>query len=253
MGNTIIFLTDNSLPEPLASRVKEILVKESGGVPIVSVSQKPIDLGLNVCVGEIGRSWLSLYKQMYEGVKEAITPFVCIVEHDCLYSSEHLNWTPHTNDTFYYNHNCWFVQWDSRRPEIRGMYSYWKRRYALSQLICSRELLKKSLEERLGLLNQGYLITKGLRGAGEFGVADQEAIEHPLQAAYRRANSGRSVELVQLDKYLTPQKAEAFMTELPNIDIRHDNNFTGMRRGKNRCYELPYWGRFEKLTEGMMA
>jgi hypothetical protein len=45
-----MYLTDNTLAEPLASKVREILVKEAQDIPIVSVSQKPISLGQNVCV-----------------------------------------------------------------------------------------------------------------------------------------------------------------------------------------------------------
>jgi hypothetical protein len=70
---TLIYLTDNSLAEPIASKCRELLVREAKDIPIVSVSQEPIELGLNVCVGKIGRSWLSLYKQMMAGLEAVKT------------------------------------------------------------------------------------------------------------------------------------------------------------------------------------
>jgi hypothetical protein len=37
------------------------------------------------------------------------------------------------------------------------------------------------------------------------------------------------------------------MTNIPNLDIRHGSNFTGPKRGKDRCYELLYWGKFDDV------
>ena len=241
---TIIYLTDNTLAEPLASRVRELLVREAHDIPIISVSQKPIELGTNICLGEIGRNWLSLYRQMMAGIEATQTPFVAIAEHDCLYTHEHLSWIPPTSDRFYYNHNFWLVQWGNGHPELAGMYSHWPNRYALSQLVCSRDLLKASIKERLALLENGYVMAKGLAGAGEPGVVDAKA----LVKAQNAAVSGKPI---QLQRYLhgcfTEYKSEVFKTELPNLDIRHGGNFTGPKRGKERTYDLPYWGNFKEV------
>ena len=243
---TLIYLTDNSLAEPLASKCRDLLKRESKDIPIISVSQEPIDLGTNICVGKIGRSWLSLYKQMMKGIEATTTPYLGICEHDCLYSGEHLAWIPPTTDTFYYNYNHWFVYWADRHQGIRGMYSYIKRRHALSQLVCSRDLLKKSIDERLCLLLNGYVMNRGLAGAGEPGVVDKIAIVK----AQQRASSGEPYQLQQfLHGAFTDFKSSSFETKICNLDIRHNNNFTGQRRGKRRCYEMPYWGKFAELME----
>lgn len=240
--NTIIYFTDNSLEEKLAQKCREVLKKEAQDIPIVSVSQKSIDLGKNICVGEIGRSWLSLYKQVLAGAEAAETPHVVMAEHDCMYTHEHLGWTPPNEDVFYYNHNHWLVWWADYKTEINGMYSYWPGRYALSQLVCSRELLIKSIKERLAFLENGYIMVRGLRGAGEPGVADEKAI----MKAQSEATSGRPTQLQRyLKGCLTEYRSDKFMTVNPNLDIRHGHNFTGPKRGKNRTYSLPYWGKFE--------
>jgi hypothetical protein len=243
-NNTILYITDNSVRPDLAEKVREILVREAGDIPIVSASQEPMDFGTNVCVGKIGRSWLSLYKGMAAGLEAVGTMFTVIAEHDCLYAADHLRWTPPRADTFYYNANHWFCEWRDRHPEMIGMYSYWPGRYALSQMICSTAMLKQAVAERIHVLSGGYEITRGLPGATEFGVVDQKAVTQIVEIA----SSGSKRQLKELvGKYLTTWRAERFRTERPNVDIRHGGNFTGPRRGKHRCFEIPYWGRMEDV------
>lgn len=65
-------------------------MKATEGTPIIAVSQKPQDFGdVRLCIGEIGRSWLSLFKQQDIGIAAATTPIVAFAEHDVLYSAEH--------------------------------------------------------------------------------------------------------------------------------------------------------------------
>jgi len=235
MRKVLIYYTDNTLPKEIQDVQWYWLKKEAGDIPIISVSQKPIDLGTNICVGLIGRSWLSLYKQIFTGIEATDADYVGMVEHDCIYSAEHLNWTPPTDDAFYYNHNNWLVRWSD------GMYSYYPKRYALSQMVCNRELLKKSLTERLALLEQGFVMAKGLAGAGEFGVKDSIALVRKI------ASSGSSDYLPVPNGWLTEYRSEVFSTNDCNLDIRYGGNFTGNKRGKKRRYEIPYWGRFESV------
>lgn len=212
---------------------------------IISVSQKPISFGHNVCVGEIGRSWMSLYKQILAGLDVIETGNVVIVEHDCIYSAEHLNYTPR-DGAFNYNYNHRLVQWGGNHPELNGMYSYMPRRTALSQLICNVSLLHESTEEVMRLLDMGLKVDRGLHWYGEPGV-----ISDQFRSAFVRATSGRSAQLQRfLGDYVTKYKTVYFGTKIPNIDIRHGNNFTGPKRGKKRCYEIPYWGRFEDVING---
>ncbi len=245
--NTVINITDNSLDPQIADLCRRILVREAGDIPIVSVSQKPIDLGTNVCVGEIGRNWISLYKQLLAGVAAASTDWVVVAEHDCLYTNEHLSYQPEDSSVFHYNHNCWLVQWGGNHPELNGMYSYWPRRLALSQLICHKDLLRQSVEERLSILEHGGRMDRQFLGCGEPGVVSNRA----LRKAKEAAESGKPIQLQQyLKDYLQRYEHKSFGTINPNLDIRHGGNFTGPKRGKKRCYELPHWGRFEDVLVG---
>ncbi len=105
------------------------------------------------------------------------------------------------------------------------------------------------------MLETGFEIRKGQAGACEPGVCDD-------REAFVRAKSDwiekKYLELCEKDvrykdigkekKY----KAEAFRTKLPNLDVRHGGNFSGMRFGKNKTYILPYWGKFSLLMEAKL-
>jgi hypothetical protein len=242
---TIILTEDNTLDEQLVNVCRNNLIQEAGEIPIISVSQKPINVGTNICVGEIGKNWKNIYIQIMKGLEATKTEYVAIAEHDCLYTNEHFNWIPPTKDTFYYNRNHWILQWTG---EHTGTFSYWPKRSALSQLICSRDLLMESVSERLFWLNKGYEIQKGRRGAGEPGVCEKGAIETDLEAAHRRATCGRPVQLhPQLKSYLKEYPEGKFDTKLSNLDVRHRSNFSGPKRGRFPTMELPYWGTLENI------
>jgi hypothetical protein len=231
---SIIFYTDNSLDEVFAKRIQKELFKAAEGKRIISVSQKPIDFARNICVGDIGRSHHSLFFQVLTGVKEAKTKYIALAEHDCMYTPEHFNWLPPRDDVFYYNVNMWFVQWNNK---LAGQYSYFRRK-TMSNLICSKDLCISAVEEKILMLETGFEIRKGQPGACEPGVCnDRQAF---IEA---KAQEAKQKDLGKEDKYT----AMGFRTTLPNLDIRHGNNFSGNRRTKKIREELPYWGRFSDV------
>jgi hypothetical protein len=239
---TIIYLTNNILNPIIFKKAQEFLLKAASDIPIISVSQKPVNLGTNICVGEIGSSWLNIYKQQLIGLKACNTKYAAIAEHDVFYIPEHFKFTPPRDDTFYYNENRWFVQYEGNHPQYNNMYSKMSHLKALSQLICSRKLLIESIEERLYLIDSGI---KQMRRLGEPGAFVSDIVKGAMIATSGSKEYLRPF----LDKHLKKFKSEFFKTKNPNIDIRHFNNFTGPRRGKSRCYSIPYWGKFEGILK----
>lgn len=225
---TIVYYTDNASDSELLKFCQNKLIESSEGRQIISVSQKPIDFGFNICVGDIGRSHLSLFTQILRGVEAVKTKYLALVEHDCLYTPEHFNWIPPKDDKFFYNVNHWLVDWQS------GMYSYFRRK-VLSMLIANTELTLKAAKDKVSMLEMGALIRKGQPGACEFGVCDDRVAYVDYLASMK-----------DFGKEIGSYRAEAFRTVNPNLDIRHKNNFSGNRRGRSRCYEIPYWGKFAK-------
>ncbi len=254
-GTTIIYYTNNDLNEQLFKKCQEYLKRAADGNPIVSVSHRPVNLGTNVCIGEHKSHWLLLYKQVLIGTKMAKTKYVSMAEHDCFYTKEHFDWTPPEDDRFYYNENTYFVEWGGNHPKLNGMYSKWPRqRFALSQMICNRKLIEECLTERIGLLSKDKKMVRKIIFAGEPGLSKirldrkTKAMLKKLNSANKYATSGRSLYLKKYIKdQLDKEKYDTFTTEKPNLDVRHDRNFTGPRRGKKRVFDLKPWGRFENI------
>ncbi len=229
---TIVYYTDNFLDEKLMALCQKNILESADGKPIISVSQKPIDFGENVCVGDIGRSHLSIFKQVLAGVERVKTKYLALVEHDCLYNKEHFNWIPPEDDKFYYNVNHWLVRYRD------GMYSYFRRK-VLSMMIANTVLTLKATMEKVDILKSGIIIRKGQLGACEYGVCDN-----------RKAYLNYKASQKDLGKDIALYKACAFRTEIPCLDVRHGRNFSGNRRARNRCYEIPYWGKWKEITNG---
>ena len=235
---TIVYLTDSQLDPWLADRCRELLLEAANGIPIVSVSQQPLDFGLNVCVGDIGRSGPSLETQIFEGLKRVETRWVAIAEHDCIYSKQYFEWTPPDDENFWYNDNAWLCQLHNpAHPHMDGMFSFMRGRRAQSQLICNTENFLKASGEKLGILTDPAWIGRyPKRYIGEPGNAN------PSKAM--RLSKFRNMRGVRkkIKNYLTVYHAKDWRSDIPNIDIRHGHNFTGPRRGNKRSHTLEPWG-----------
>ena len=104
MKKVIVYFTDSRLEEGLDEAVRKQILKAANGIPIISVTQKPIDFGHNICVGLRPRNYLNLYKQLLIGIqatKKNSIVFTC--EHDVFYHPSHFEFTPPLNHNIYYN------------------------------------------------------------------------------------------------------------------------------------------------------
>jgi hypothetical protein len=98
---TIVYYTSNTENTSFEEKIRQILLADSGECPIISVSQKPITLGTNICVGEVGRSSYNQWRQLQIGVQAAKTKYIALAESDFLYSKEHFAFKPTDENTFY--------------------------------------------------------------------------------------------------------------------------------------------------------
>lgn len=149
---TAVYCTDHSAPDDVIDICRIGLLEAD--VPIISVSQKPIDFGTNICLGGIGRSYLSLIKQIVAGTEAAETDYVAVTEHDCLYPPDYFDFIPEELDVFYYNKNQYYFMWGEGGF---GTCAKTKaKQYMLSQLICSKQALLEAMGERLIKAEKGY-------------------------------------------------------------------------------------------------
>ena len=143
--STIIYYTSNRENPKFEKRIQEKLLEVCGDTPIISVSQKPIDLGTNVCVGERETSNHNLFRQILIGARLATTPFVTYAEADCLYTPEYFKFIPEDINETYKCDNLYILnEWGV------GEYSgFYQKEIGTFAQISGREYLIKEIEHLL--------------------------------------------------------------------------------------------------------
>lgn len=220
---TVIYYTSNYLddhnPYFLENTKKQLLVA-IGDLPLISVSQKPIAFGQNICLGDIGRSHLNIYRQILEGAKAAKTKYVAMAEDDILYSYDHFHYYLPKDNTFAYNMSKWSLFTWTQPP----LFSFRNNRKVVNSLIAPKQMLVDALQERFD----------------KFKNIPEDRI--PL---HYWGDPGRYEEKLGV----TIRATEEFYTQVPNIVFSHPEAYgylsrgTRKRLGDIRAYEIPYWGR----------
>jgi len=182
----IVYYTDSRLEEVLDRKVRDQIIKASDGIEIISVSQKPIEFGKNICIGMKPRSYLNLYRQVLLGLEHADPDAVVyLCEHDVFYHPSHFDFIPPRKEKIYYNLNRY----------------YWKR-------------------------NVNYFMKSIGKRALSQGVAWRQAwMPHIKEQVESRENGIASPCIGQ---FLN------FESKFPNVDIRHNGNFSNSNRFENR-------------------
>jgi len=137
---TVIYYTSNKERPDFEERVKENLLKVCGNLPIISVSQKPIDLGKNICIGDVGVSGFNMFRQVQIACEAATTPYVISAEADCLYPPDYFEFIPPRLDMPYRDSNLYVM------PDARD-YFFYKKEGATHAQIVGREFYLKTLAE----------------------------------------------------------------------------------------------------------
>ena len=218
MSIGILYYSENKLDgTKLNNACRETIL--ASRLPITSVTQKPIDFGNNIVYKKWrGRSHTVLYNQILLGLKNASEDYLFFCEHDVLYHPSHFDFRPPRDDTYYYNSNVYKYRLSDKK--IIGYDCNW-----LSQLCANRKLLIKHYEKRLEMIANGERAYGWEPGSGQ----------------------SRKIDKVPMERW---------WSKLPNIDVRHGDNWTGVYRmsqdefkNKKNCQNwkevtvdtIPYW------------
>ena len=202
MGKGIIYYTDNTRLNTFPYELCQKYIADSG-LPIVSCSLKPIDFGENIVLEGRKRSYPTMALQILTALKASKTKYVFFCEHDVLYHPSHFDFTPPTDDIYYYNVNNW--RWGigaDTAITYNGLTS-------LSSLCCNRELAIRHYEYRLKVIEEmglDKLRGREPRWARRFGY-------EPGTKKKRRGG-------------ITNEEHIKHKAEFPNIDIRHRGTFS---------------------------
>jgi len=98
---TVVYYTSNRENKRFEWAIQNALLKVIDGLRLISVSQKPIKFGYNICVGDVGSSEINIERQLLIGAEAAKTKYICTAESDFLYPPEYFKFRPTTNDRLY--------------------------------------------------------------------------------------------------------------------------------------------------------
>lgn len=247
---TVVYYTSNYLdthnPYFLANTKKQ-LVEAIGDLPLVVVSQKALlmddplyskkgDPLVNVCIGDIGRSHLNLYKQIYDGVKWATTKYVAMAEDDILYSYDHFHsaeiekaFTDH-GDCFLYDMNkVSLFTWNTI-----PMFSFRSKRRVVNQLIAPRDYYLRYFDDRNKRMEEM--------------LAEGRSLESILHIY---GDPGRYDDLFGV----LPRTSVEFYCNEPSIVFTHPYAYGYLNHGKRkrlgdiRILELYRWGKASDILK----
>lgn len=196
------------MPE-FEKRITDDLLSKAGDIPIVSVTQKPMDLGKNIVIGDVGASGFNMFRQVLIACKEAKTKFVLSAEADCVYPPDYFTWTPERDDICYRDKNL-YVMGQHRK------YFFYKPWGATHAQIVGREFYIETLE-------------KLFEGEPEWDV--------------KQKNFPKEKTRTKVEDVFWHNKIEFYETENPVVQIKTSHsmrNFTTSDRIPR--YKLPYWG-----------
>ncbi len=205
-SSTILFYTSNREGELFEGRIRENILANSGGLPIVSVSQKPIDFGKNIAVGDHGASGFNMFRQVLIGLQEVKTPFVISAEADCLYPPDYFSFVPEKLDVCYRNSNVYVM---GQRKD----YFYHKPEGATHAQVIGTEFYKD-------------ILTELFEGAPEWSVEEKN---FPKERHRKEDFTDR---------------IEYYATVNPVIQIKTFKSMRHYTHSERiPIYELPYWGK----------
>lgn len=148
---TLLYYTSNTMHETAAQNVRKHLERNFGQYPLVSVSQKPLNFGENICVGPIGQSYYNCYKQILIGAKAIKTKYVAMAEDDTLYNDDHFMHRPDPA-TFLFNTNMWYT-------ESRKFWIKYKGETGMCCALVERDYLVSTLEPRFVMFPDQTVLT----------------------------------------------------------------------------------------------
>jgi len=176
--------------------------------PIIYMSNSPIEnvernASMKNLIPSFNKFYLSfhgMFKKILLGLELSTADYCFMAEDDVMYDPSHFDFTPPTNDMFYYNENVWHL-----RLTDGFAISYTARR--LSQMCGNRKFLIEHFRNRLNKIEK--IIEKGER------IHWQGMGFEP--GTHNRAD--------RIDDF----KSGSWMSKVPSIDLKDANNATTAR------------------------
>lgn len=212
MKAAVIYVSSNKENPGFERKTREDLLEKAGSLPIIAVTQKPVELregDKNIVVGDVGASGFNFCRQNLIACQNTDADVVISAESDCLYSPDYFDFRPERMDVPYRNTNI-YVQ------HFRNYHFFKKKMSTFSQVVGRRHYTDRLL----------YLF----EGQPEWSV-DMK-------------NFPKEIKKKLFHKF------ETFETEYPCLSFKTGKGMRhySVTDRKPRT-ELPYWGDCKELIE----
>ena len=210
MDTTILYYSSNREKPDFEKRIINSLLEVSGDLPIISVTQQPLNLGHNICVGDVGASGFNLFRQILIGLKEVKTKFVVSAEADSIYPAGYFNYTPARDDVCYRATKIYIM------PDARDYFFHKAEGTTVGQIV-GRDFYLDTLE-------------KLFFGAPEWSVAEKNFPKERLH---------QEDIFTSVERFSPPAPIISFKTHRGLRYYTHSE--------RTPILELPYWGSGKEL------
>jgi len=217
---TILYITASEMPEKWLEFQVNHLLDAIGDTPIISVSRKPLDLGMNMLDTD-KKCYFNIYMQMLKAALLVETPYVAMAEDDVLYSKEHfVEFRPKETEVSYNKSRWSLFSWDP-------VYCL-RQRISNCSLIAPTKLLIEALTER--------------RAANPDGAPDN------ISGEIGRPRIDRAL-------HATPRNKTEWFSTTPVIQLNHQNGTDDFakrkwkKHGQLKAYNIPYWGKAKDIVK----
>jgi hypothetical protein len=209
---TVVYITSNREIPEFEEKIKGKLLEVVGDNKLISVSQKPINFGENICVGDIGQSYKNADIQLLTGARAATTEYIAIAESDQLYPPGFFDFQYGT-DLHYMYDNLWVLR--TFDP------SHFK---------------QKEFGEWVGIVNRKFFIKR---------------VKIALEAM-KDWKPGERIKTIYRVNHRSDHRKWEWFTGLPVITVKTPENIspnTGIYKEADRTQrELPHWGKATDLS-----
>lgn len=207
---TIIYYSSNREKTEFEQRIRDNILKVCGNLPIISVTQKPIDFGKNIVIGDVGASGFNMFRQVQIACRGAKTRFVLSAEADCLYPPDYFTFVPPKDDKCFRDKNLYVM------PQHRPY--FWKKEEGATHAqIIGREFYLKTLD-------------KLFEGAPDWSIEEKNFPKERTHKKQEDVFVKNEIEFYETQNAVIQIKTSQSM--------RHYTNSDRISR-----LELPYWGK----------
>lgn len=214
MDKGIIYYTHSMWVDPPIVPVAQDYISKSG-LPITSVSLRPLNFGRNFVLPDRKRGGYTLLLQLIMALENSKNDYVFFCEHDVLYHQSHFDFMPKEDDVYYYNTNNW--RWRYHTEDVMTCNDL----VSTSGLCCNRELALRHFKMKKDIVE----------ARPDFDVRSTHETGWSRNMGYEPGWKKR--------RYLPDEKFELWRSELPNVDIRHRHCFTNRKTKPSEYVDVP--------------